>query len=119
MIRGPKQKKKKSRQLYLKHISQKWLFIEIISAYKDKWQLECKGFTASAIPNFSWNNAGSIKHILYQFVWDQISENKNLHWPSIQSDAAIRSGVYASFASFMKFGGSSWLEAPQTWIKEN
>ena len=77
MIRRPKQKKKKGRQLYLKHISQKWLFIEIISAYKDKWQLECKGFTASAIPNFSWNNAGSIKHILYQFVWDQISEKKN------------------------------------------
>lgn len=43
--------------------------------------------------------------------------NDNIYnWPSIQSEAAIRSGVYASFASLMKFGGSSSVsEAPQTW----
>lgn len=34
----------------------------------------------------------------------------------MQSDAAITSGVYASFASLTKFGGRSRLsEAPQTW----
>jgi hypothetical protein len=37
--------------------------------------------------------------------------------PSIQSHAAIMSGVYASLASFLKFGGRSSLsEAPQTLI---
>ena len=37
--------------------------------------------------------------------------------PSIQSDAAIMKGVYASLASFLKFGGRSSLsEALQTWL---
>ena len=37
----------------------------------------------------------------------------------MQSDAARTSGVYASFASLMKFGGTSWeLEAPHTFHEE-
>lgn len=39
--------------------------------------------------------------------------------PSIQSDAAMRSGVYTSFASLMKFGGRTWSsDEPQTWNKK-
>lgn len=38
---------------YLKHISQKRFFVEIISAYKDKGTLVCQGFTNGTISNFS------------------------------------------------------------------
>lgn len=39
----------------LKHISQEWFLIEIISAYKDKWQFVGQSFTHSPITNLSWN----------------------------------------------------------------
>ena len=49
-------------QLYLKHFSQIWFFIKIISAYEDKWQLVCHGFTDCAISNLSWSSKKKKKH---------------------------------------------------------
>lgn len=52
-------------------------------------------------------------------LWKKLALSKLLILPSMQSDAAIKSGVYASFSSPIKLGGSSWLSgAPQTFNKE-
>jgi hypothetical protein len=47
----------------LKHIPQKWFFIEIISTDKYKWQLVSQSLTHGAISNFPYTRSAIITNV--------------------------------------------------------